>query len=66
MLATLATTAHVTVFEKIISKLASQGAANFRRGGEDVDTGKVDDATWSKMTYSPKKEYAEKHGSQAA
>lgn len=66
IIATLATAAHVTFFEKIISKLSSQGSATFRRGGEDVDTGKVDDATWDKMSYSDKKAYTAKHSSKAA
>ena len=52
--------------DKIISKLASQGAANFRRGGEDVDTGKVDQATYDKMSYGEKKAYAERMSGKAA
>ncbi len=65
IIATLATSGHVTFFEKIISKLTSQGSGSFRRGGEDVDTGKVDDATWDKMSYSQKKEYTAKHNKAA-
>jgi hypothetical protein len=66
VLATLATTAHVTMFEKIISKLSSQGSAPFSQTGRDVNTGKVDDATWDKMSYSEKKAYTAKHSSKAA
>ena len=65
VLATLATSHHVEMFEKIISKLTNGGAAPFRQTGRDVDTGKVDDATWSKMSYSDKKAYAAKHGQAA-
>lgn len=65
IIATLATAAHVTFFEKIISKLSSQGAANFRRGGEDVDTGKVTQEQYDKMSYGEKKAYAEKHSKAA-
>lgn len=66
VLATLATTAHVTMFEKIISKLTSQGSPNFKQTGRDVDTGKVSDEQWAKLSYSEKKAYAERHGSRAA
>jgi len=66
IIATLATAAHVTFFEKMISKLSSQGSANFRQTGRDVDTGKVTPEQWDKMSYSEKKEYAAKHGQQAA
>lgn len=66
ILATLATTSHVTVFEKIISKLTNGGAGTFRQTGREVETGKIDDATWSKMSYSEKKAYAEKHSGRAA
>lgn len=66
VLATLATTAHVTVFEKIISKLTSQGSGSFRQTGREVETGKVDQATYDKMSFSEKKAYAARHSGQAA
>lgn len=67
VLATMATKAHVEMFEAFISKLASQGrGSTFTQTGRDVDTGKVDDATWDKMSYSQKKEYTAKHSGQAA
>jgi len=66
VLATLATTAHVTMFEKIISKLTSQGSGTFTPQHRDMDTGKVDDATWARMSYSERKAYSAKHSGQAA
>lgn len=66
ILATLATTAHVEVFEKIISKLTSQGSANFTQSHRVADDGKVSDEAWSKMSYSEKKAYAEKRTGRAA
>lgn len=66
VLATMATTQHVEMFEKIISKITNGGAAPFRQTGREVDTGKVDDAAWDKMSYAQKKEYAAKHSGQAA
>jgi len=66
IIATLATSNHVTFFEKMIAKLSSQGAANFRRGGEDVDTGKVTPEVYEKMSYGEKKAYAERMSGKAA
>lgn len=67
VLATMATKAHVEMFESFISKLGSQGrSSTFTHLGRDVDTGKVDDATWDKMSYSEKKAYTAKHSGQAA
>lgn len=66
IIATLATAAHVTFFEKMIAKLTSQGSANFKQTGRDMDTGKVTEEQWAKMSYGEKKEYAAKHGQQAA
>lgn len=66
IIATLATTGHVTFFEKIIQKLSSQGSAGFNTGGRVVETGKVSDEAWAKMSYGDKKAYAEKHGGRAA
>lgn len=58
--ATLVTDAHVRFVEKVIDKLTSQGAAGFSQKHRDVDTGKVSDEQWSKMSYSQKKEYTER------
>jgi hypothetical protein len=67
VLATLATKAHVEMFEAFISKLASQGrGSNFTQTGRDHDTGKVTPEQYEKMSYGEKKEYAAKHGAQAA
>jgi hypothetical protein len=66
IIATLATAGHITFMEKMIAKLSSQGTATFNQTGRDHDTGKVTDEQWSKMTYGEKKEYAAKHGQQAA
>lgn len=61
VLATLATTQHVEMFEKIIGKLTSQGAAPFSQRGREVDEGKLTDEQYNQLTYSQKKAYAEKH-----
>jgi len=66
IIATLATTGHVTFFEKMIQKLSSQGSAGFNTNGRVVETGKVSDEAWSKMSYSEKKAYAEKNQGRAA
>lgn len=66
VLATMATKGHVEMFESFISKLTSQGAAPFKQGGREVDTGKVDQATYDAMSFSQKKAYAEKHQGRAA
>ena len=66
LVATLATKDHVEVFESIIQKLTSQGSAAFNANGRVVETGKVSDEAWSKMSYGDKKAYAEKHGGRAA
>jgi hypothetical protein len=66
VLATLATAAHVEVFESIISRLTSQGSAPFTQSHRQMPDGKVSDEAWSKMSYGEKKAYAEKHGGRAA
>lgn len=66
VLATMATTQHVVMFEKIISKLTNGGGSPFRQTGRDVDTGKVSDEQWSKMSYGEKKDYAAKHSGKTA
>lgn len=66
IIATLATKDHVEVFESIMQKVTSQGSAGFSQNGRVVETGKVSDESWSKMSYGDKKAYAEKHGGRAA
>lgn len=66
VLATLATTAHVTMFEKIISKLSSQGSASFTQSHRDVDTGKLSPEAYEKLGYGEKKAYAERMSGKAA
>lgn len=58
----LVTAGHVEAFERLITRFTSQGAASFSQSHRDVDTGKVDQATYDRMSYSEKKAYAEKHG----
>ena len=65
IISTLATRHHVEVFEKIISKLTNQGAGSFSQRGREVDTGKVDDAAWDRMSYSEKKDYSARMSQQA-
>lgn len=65
-IASMATTQQVEMFEKIIAKVTGQGGGGFRQTGREVDTGKVDDATYNKMSYAEKKAYAAKHSGQAA
>ena len=66
VLATMATTAHVQMFEKIIGRLTSQGAGSFTPQHRDMNTNTVDDATWERMSYGEKKAYSAKHSGQAA
>lgn len=67
VLATLATKAHVEMFEAFISKIASQGrGSNFTQTGREVDTGKVSQEVYDKWSYSEKKAYAERMGGKAA
>lgn len=66
VLATMATTAHVEMFEAFISKLASQGrTSTFTQTGRDVDTGKVSPEVYEKMSYGEKKAYAERMSGKA-
>lgn len=58
----LVTARHVEAFERLITRIGSQGVPGFSQKHRDVDTGKVSDEQWSKMSYGQKKEYAEKHG----
>jgi hypothetical protein len=61
----LVTARHVEAFERIITRFTSQGAAAFSQKHRDVDTGKVDQAAYDRMSYGEKKEYAAKHGGKA-
>jgi hypothetical protein len=58
--ATMATAAHVQMFEKIIGKLTSQGAAPFSQQHRDPNPERVSDEAWNAMTYSERKSYAER------
>lgn len=55
------TAADVQAMEKLVGKFASQGTANFSQQHRDHSVGKVDQATYDRMSYSEKKEYAAKH-----
>jgi hypothetical protein len=51
----------VRIMEKLVARVASQGTAGFDNRHRNVDQpGKVDSATYEKMSYSEKKEYANK------
>jgi hypothetical protein len=64
MIRTLVTAKQLAAFEDIISRLTNQGGSSYsRRGGEPDKTG-IDDATWDKMSYGEKKEYAERSSAQ--
>lgn len=55
------TAGHIAGFEKIMAKIQSQGGASFTTNGRQPPEGqKVDSATYDKMTYTQKKEYAAK------
>ena len=64
ILKTLVTAAHLNFYEKMMPKIINQGVAGFSGKHRDVDTGKLSDEQYSKLSYSQKKAYAEKHGSQ--
>ena len=55
------TASDVQAMEKLVAKFASQGAAGFSQQHRDVtQAGKVDEATYNRMSYTEKKEYAAK------
>lgn len=55
------TASDVQIFEKLVSKFASQGAAGFSQQHRDVTAaGKVTPEAYEKMSYSEKKEYSAK------
>jgi hypothetical protein len=64
VLATLGTVKQVEMFESIIRKLENQGGGSFKTTGREApDDGRVDDATWNKMSYTQQKDYAERMSS---
>ncbi len=51
--------ADVAAMEKLVAKFASQGSGNFSQQHRDVQqAGRVDQATYDKMSYSQKMDYA--------
>jgi hypothetical protein len=63
IIASMATAAHVKFYEKLFMK--STGAGSFRQTGRVDEPRGVDDATWNSMSYSQKKDYAERASSQS-
>jgi hypothetical protein len=65
LMSMIANSAHVQMFEKLITDSMRQGGAPFSAGGRipPEAPGKVDDATYDKMSYTEKKAYAERHQS---
>jgi hypothetical protein len=62
--ATLVTDAHLRFYEKLQAKIISQGAASFSQQHRVVETNKVSDEAWAKMSYSQKKDYTERASAQ--
>jgi hypothetical protein len=57
----------VEVMEKLVSRLTTQGGASFNASHREADAGaKLSDADYDKLTYTEKKEYAERHSKKAA
>lgn len=65
-MARVLTASDVEIAEKEVALFSSQGGGSFRQTGRDLETGKVDDATYDKMSYTEKKEYAERHSRNGA
>lgn len=62
----LVTAGIVQAAEKLAAKFASQGAASFSQAHRDASGGaRVDPATYDKMSYTEKKDYAAKFGAAA-
>lgn len=57
VLATLATTQHVTMFEKIIAKLTSQGVSNFTGSHRETPDSKPSNDEFSSWSYGEQREY---------
>lgn len=58
VLATLVTSKQVEFFEQLIQRATSQGVGSFSQKHRDIDTGKLDNAAYEKLSYTQKKEYA--------
>lgn len=66
MLATLATAAQVEGWEKIMTKMQNGGAASFSQQHRDLpQRGRIDQATYDKMSYTEKKRYAAQFSQQS-
>jgi hypothetical protein len=60
--ASLCTDAHLRFYERLMSKVTSQGTAPFSQQHRDrPDPGKVDDATWATWNDAQKFDYARSH-----
>lgn len=66
MVATLVSEKQVRIFENIIQKLTNQGGGNYSGRHREIESKTIDDATWDKMTYTEKKDYAERHQTNGA
>jgi hypothetical protein len=66
MLNTLLTESQVRIWEDIITRSTNGGAGGFSQRGRDPNDGRVDQATYDKMSYGQQKEYAERMTARAA
>jgi hypothetical protein len=64
IIATMATAAHVRFFEKMQQKITNPSGSNFNQAHRVEPSRTVDEATWNAMSYSEKKDYAERASSQ--
>jgi hypothetical protein len=64
ILASLCTDSHLRFYERMQAKITNQGVAGFSGKHRDVDTGKLSDEQYSKLSYSEKKAYSERMSSQ--
>jgi hypothetical protein len=60
LLQTMVMEKQVRAYETMIQKKTGQGAGSFRQTGRDVNDGRIDQATYDKMSYGERKDYAEK------
>jgi hypothetical protein len=60
MLNTLLTEAQCRIWESVITRFTNQGGANFSTRGREVESAKISDQEWSKLSYSEQKDYAER------
>jgi len=56
---TLVMKSQVEVWEDIITRSINGGGGGFRQTGREIETGRISQADYDKMTYGEKKEYAE-------